>query len=166
MFTPVRWNALTMFALVVLLGCQSWASAADPVVTATLQKSHDDAAYTLHINSTVTGTGFAKDKPATVVIKVYSMKDDGTTERKLYSSQTHPQLTTNNAGTVTVNANTVNIAKAVFDGDEGLNTGTSTPSWEGDTKPKFYARKFKVHVTVTVDGVSKTGEVITTGAAE
>ncbi len=72
-------------------------SAYSQTVTATLAESSDAAVPNVTLTPAATLQGFAANKSGTVIMKVFSIKNDGVTKRLIYTNQTHT-ITTNATG--------------------------------------------------------------------
>ena len=158
-----RLPKLLSSALIAFVLSVSGASAA-PAVVATLTKSVDNGTtggdQTVRLHSGVSVTGFAANKSGVVRVKIWSLDDEGA-DRTKYADLEY-QITTDTNGAASTLPETTSKAHGFFSGDEKM-TGPFT--WD-DIKAKFFARKFKIYVTVEINGVEKEIEYTTpvTGA--
>jgi hypothetical protein len=141
--------SLMFFVLVFM----SNASAA-PEVVATLTKSVDNGLgvggdQKVRLHSGVSVTGFAAKKPGKVFVKIYSLNDMGANRTK-YADLDY-EIITDAAGAASTPPETTAKPLGFFRVEEEMH---ELSTWD-EIKAKFNSRKFKIYVTVKVDGVEK-----------
>lgn len=144
---------LAVFVLSILALAVFQSSAYSQTVTATLGKSSQtsSAPFTVTLTPAATLQGFAANMGGTVDMEVWSIGDNGQ-KRKSYGS-INAVIQTDANGNASVPAANVTKSLNFFKDDEGLDTTVTA-----EIIAAYNARLFKVYVTATVNGVTKTTE--------